>query len=109
MTTPNKATIHALQVLRKRVRFENANFHYVPAQVIGSNVSSEDNTLAIRRATRLYVETWVVPILNAIEEGDTRFLKEFCQFDSGRNIEDSRNSEDYVAINPKAWSANDKY
>lgn len=36
----------------------------------------EGDTLAIREATRIYVETWIVPILEAIRTGDTRLLQE---------------------------------
>lgn len=49
----------ACQVLRRLVRFKDAHL-CLP----GSN---KDATDAIREATRLYTETWIVPILDALE------------------------------------------
>jgi hypothetical protein len=42
-------------------------------------MSNDADTQAVREATRLYCETWIVPIIDAIEQGDTKFLKEFCR------------------------------
>ena len=54
----------ACRVLRARVRFENAGLR-LPGNPFGS-----DQTAEIRKATRIYVESWIVPLLDAIEEGN---------------------------------------
>jgi len=58
----------ACQVLRAKVRFANASIQ-LPGTPIG-----QDDTAVIREATRLYVETWIVPLLDLIERGETAKL-----------------------------------
>lgn len=58
----------ACQVLRARVRYKSAWFH-LPAPG-----SSANDTEAIIKATKLYVETWIVPLLDMIEDGDLKNL-----------------------------------
>lgn len=74
MTVPSKAVQRACKILRKRVRFERASF-----RLSGERMSSEADTAVIREATRLYMETWVVPLIDAIERGDTAFMKSFSR------------------------------
>lgn len=66
----NKAQVlaKACQVLRSRVRFKTARLG-----PMGTDLTPE-----IREQTKLYVETWIVPIIDMIERGDTRALGEFC-------------------------------
>lgn len=68
MTVPSKAVQRACHLLRKRVRFEMAELHLPP------DIGLSD-TDRIRDACRLYTETWVVPLINAIERGDVHFMK----------------------------------
>jgi hypothetical protein len=37
-------------------------------------MSSEADTAAIRKATKLYTETWIIPVLEAIEKGEIKNL-----------------------------------
>jgi len=74
MTVPSKAVQRACKILRKRVRFESASF-----RLSGERMSSEADTAAIREATRLYMETWVVPLIDAIQKGDTYFMQTFSR------------------------------
>ena len=68
----SKTVQSACQVLRARVRFENASLS------LSSGMGNDEDTQRIREATRIYTETWVVPLLNAIERGDTQGLKRWC-------------------------------
>lgn len=63
-----KAYVAACRRLRTLVRYESACFH-LPGRGMG-----DDDTPAIREATRLYVETWVVPLIDAMESGDLHGL-----------------------------------
>lgn len=47
-----------------RVRFESASIR-LPGTPFG-----KDDTEAIREATRLYTETWIVPLLKAVRDGN---------------------------------------
>jgi ubiquinone/menaquinone biosynthesis C-methylase UbiE len=77
MAQPSKAVRKACRVLRYRVRFESA-FLQLPC-----TSSPGDDTKEIREATRLYMESWVVPILDMIESGDTKAMQSFCENESG--------------------------
>lgn len=68
MTRITKAERRALQLLRSRVRFRCAGFTL-------PGVPSEAATAAIREATSLYMETWVVPLIDALERGDIALLR----------------------------------
>jgi hypothetical protein len=67
----------ACRALRSKVRFERASFA-LPSSIEGRMANQED-TNAIRAATRLYMESWVIPIIDAIEAGDTRLLHELTK------------------------------
>ena len=53
-----KTLARACQVLRARVRFDNTDLKHE------------------RERTKLYVETWVVPLLDCIERGDLKGLEQ---------------------------------
>lgn len=61
----------ALNLVIRRVRFELAGFQ-LPGHSINDTTKDTD---AIREATKLYMSTWVEPILMAIRDGDTESLK----------------------------------
>ena len=70
----SKTLQKACQTLRDKVRFRTASF-----KLPGERMASEESTAIIREATRLYVESWIIPIIDAIEKGDTRTLRERCE------------------------------
>ena len=47
-----------------------------------------DDTKKIREATRLFFGSWVFPLLDAIESGDTQALKWLTETEHGITIED---------------------
>lgn len=77
MPTTNRNVSESLQaacrVLRHRVLFKSAGF------TLPGSPYMQDDTAVIREATRLYTQSWVIPILDAIETGDTRMLKKLCE------------------------------
>lgn len=75
----NKAQVlaKACQVLRSRVRYKTARLGTI----------DKDITPEIREQTKLFVESWVVPIIDMIERGDTRALREFCACCPGDEME----------------------
>ena len=70
----------ACQIIRKRVRFKTASI------TLPGNPTFQNDAAIIREATRLYVESWVVPLLNAIESGDMTLVKEYYQTEEGDPI-----------------------
>jgi hypothetical protein len=86
----------ACQVLRSKVLFERAGF-VLP----GGNLNTIDNdTAAIRQATRLYIDTWVLPILELIESGDMGALKRLMEYEhSPMTNEESLNYKPQKAEN----------
>jgi hypothetical protein len=62
--TKEECVKKACQVLRRRVRFKRASLRLPTTPFPG------DDTPAIIEATKLYVETWIVPLLDSIESGD---------------------------------------
>ena len=71
MRTTGKTFQRACDVLRSRVRFETAHLRLPTSQLL-----SDNDTETIRKATRLYVESWIVPLINAMQNGKVRDLKE---------------------------------
>ena len=59
------------------VRFKRASLRLPTTPFPG------DDTPAIIEATKLYVETWVVPLLDSIESGDMTRIKEYYEFEQG--------------------------
>jgi len=67
----SKIIAEACDLLIARVRFETAVLSF--DRGVGFR---KDNTQEIRDATRLYVETWVVPLLELIRDGKIAELRE---------------------------------
>jgi len=61
----------ACDVLRARVRFEPPCNLRLP----GRETLRADDTALIREATRIYVETWVVPLIDAMQSGGADDIK----------------------------------
>lgn len=61
----------ACDVLRSRVRYEPPARLRLP----GRETMSADDTALIREATRLYVETWIVPLINSMQTGSAEDIK----------------------------------
>ena len=70
----------ACQVIRRRIRFKSAMLR------LPGTPFPQDDTKAISEAASLYVETWIVPLLDAIESGDMSLVREFCQFEQGDSM-----------------------
>jgi len=83
MTKPSKAVQKACQVLRNKVRYKKASF-----RLPGTSINDPDDTGKIRECTRLFVETWIVPILDGIESGDTKGLNLRCLCEPGDKMGD---------------------
>ena len=62
----------ACDVLRSRVRFETARL-----RLPGRETMSADDTALIREATRLFTETWVVPLIDAMQSGTMNDIKDY--------------------------------
>ena len=71
MKTP-ATFIKACDVLRLRVRYQKGARLRLPS----SQLLTADDTALIRTATRLYVETWIVPLIDAMQSGDITRIKE---------------------------------
>ena len=65
-----KIQARALRLLRDRVEFKTASFSLTPG-----HMSNDNDTDRIREATRVYVNSWVTPLIDALLEGDMRTLK----------------------------------
>jgi len=79
--TKEECIIKACQVIRKRVRFDGASIALPTTPFPG------DDTKAIREATRLYVESWIVPLLDSIECGDMTRIWQYYEFEKGHEME----------------------
>lgn len=75
MAKQSAIVIEACNELIKKVRFERAGF------TLGDHWLSEidRDTAAIKAATKNYMESWVVPLLEAIRDGDTKMLREYLR------------------------------
>lgn len=64
----------ACQMLRHRVRYKDASL------TLPDSVSFDiaNDTEAIQQATKVYVESWIVPIIDLIECGDLHALAHIC-------------------------------
>lgn len=87
MAKVSKAVQAACRVIRRGVRFRTACLRLPGTEWEGNDAP------AIRKASKLYVETWVVPLLNAIETGDTRTLQRMCYGKDGDKIDDEPDPE----------------
>lgn len=70
----------ACQVLRKRVRFDGAGLRLPTTEF------PNDDTPAIKEATRIYTESWIIPLIDCIESGDMSPIKKFYQIESGHEM-----------------------
>lgn len=70
MPKPNKTAQAAIRLLKKLVRYEEATL-----RLPGSSLD-DDDTLKIQLATEEYVDFWIIPLLEALEQGDTNLLKQ---------------------------------
>ena len=59
----------ACQVLRSKINLRNASVR------LASTEFPKDDTEEIREALKLYLDSWVHPIIDAIEAGDMRTLR----------------------------------
>lgn len=86
MAKPSKSLVRTCQLLRGRIRFTNASFRLPDHENEGFKHDEKD-TADIREATRLYMQSWVEPILDAIERGDTAALKTFSVDSQGHFVQ----------------------
>jgi hypothetical protein len=70
MAKQNKTVQAALKLLKERVQYKDAAL-----RLPGSGLD-DDDTLQIQLATEVYVNTWIIPLLDAIESGDTYRIRE---------------------------------
>jgi len=80
MNTP-EILKEACQVLRRRVRYDGACLR------LPSTAFPGDDTPVIKEATWLYVESWVVPLIDAIETGDSGALQMMCSHERGHPMD----------------------
>ena len=62
----------ACDYLIKKVRMETAGFKRP-----GDFISSDEYTTEVKNATKLYFETWVIPVIKMIKSGDLKRIQEF--------------------------------
>lgn len=63
----------ACDLLLKRVQYETASIGFTRAQLDAMAQRPRylaDDTDELRAATRLYTQTWIVPLLEALRDGD---------------------------------------
>lgn len=75
-----KCVAQACWVLRRRVRYRDAGLC-----LLGNDDPGKPDTEAIQEATWLYVETWIVPILDAIQREDYDGLWNLVRGEPGQN------------------------
>lgn len=73
MSTPPKWVKRAMNLAIRRARYENASIR-LPGTPFG-----EDDTDVIQEATRLYVDTWLIPLLKGVRDGNRQMVISFCQ------------------------------
>jgi hypothetical protein len=73
MPKPNKTVQEACRQLIDRVRYKEAKL-----RLPGSSFD-DDDTLKIQLATEVYVDTWIVPLIEAIRDGSTYELKRMLE------------------------------
>lgn len=83
MSTRTKADVRALEQLRSLVRMERARIGFSDEQVetlrAKRNRRMADDTAEIREATRVYRETWIEPLIDALIAGDARKIEELLR------------------------------
>lgn len=84
---PSKTLQHACRVLRKRVQFKGAAFALPSA--LPFKMSNSEDTRAIQEATRIYVQAWILPVLEAIELGHTADIYRTTHLETGEKLDGS--------------------
>lgn len=82
-----KTQRRALLLLRHRIQLKTCILRFDPGarQVIAERRSMsmmEDDTEEIREAMRLYRQTWIEPLLDALLNHDTRILQQLLESES---------------------------
>lgn len=75
VSKPTEITKKACQLLKQRVCYETAHLSLPgnpPEQF-------QRDTAQIQAATESYVEKWILPLLNALERGDTDALRDMTR------------------------------
>ena len=72
----SKTIKEACRILLVKVRFERAGFTKP-----GEYMSDEIYTQEIQESTKRYTESWIVPIIEAIRDGDIKTLKDLIKYD----------------------------
>lgn len=85
MATPSNTIQEACQLLRKRARFRDASIQ-LPG---GPTFPTAAERKAFRESIRNYVESWITPLLDAIETGDTAALRHSLSCDPRRESIDT--------------------
>lgn len=77
MAKRTKIEAAALRELRRLITMENARFSFSEEQVeaIARRGYYQDHTPEIKEVTRLHRETWILPILDALIDGDNHELR----------------------------------
>lgn len=78
--TKEECITKACQILRKRVRYDGADLR------LPTTAFPASDTSAICAATRLYVESWIVPLLDCIESGDMTLINTYYEWESGHEM-----------------------
>ncbi len=74
---PSKTLQRACRVLKNKVRFKRASFRLSDDAGVMPN---DEDTAIIKKATERYIESWVIPIIEAIEKGDIRSLDALTRY-----------------------------
>jgi hypothetical protein len=61
----------AMERAISEVRYEGAKL------TLPGSAAFNDDTPVIRKATRLYTESWIIPLLEAVRDGDAGLAKMF--------------------------------
>ena len=69
MAKVSQITKKACALLISRVRFEKASL------TLPHNETPNSDTEVVRMVTKLYTESWIIPLLEGIRDGDTELLK----------------------------------
>jgi hypothetical protein len=78
VSKPSKSVVRACQLLRHRVRFKDSSalqWDDRDFRLCRRWKLTQAEKVELRRETMLYVESWIVPLLDAIESGDTHRLQ----------------------------------
>jgi hypothetical protein len=77
MRTQSEIIKTACQVLRSKALFKTAMFGLIDGE--NETFPNEKDTDKIRAATRIYMQSWVIPILDELEKGNFEIVDYLCQ------------------------------